>query len=105
VRVAFAEPAARDLDDIIDYIALDSAPAAEGVYRAIVAAVERLGDFPQMGRAGRLPNTRELSVASLPYIVVYAVAGDAVTVLAVFHAARDLAEALRRRRTELGPRE
>jgi toxin ParE1/3/4 len=47
--------AARDLDDFIDYIALDNPPAAEKVYRAIVAAAERLQDFPEIGHAGRLP--------------------------------------------------
>jgi toxin ParE1/3/4 len=101
VRLVFAEPAARDLDDIIDYIALDNPPAAEKVYRAIVTAAERLQDFPEIGHAGRLPATRELSVTSLPYIIVYEVGIDIVTVLAVFHGARDLARALHERRKEL----
>ncbi|QCI79147.1 type II toxin-antitoxin system RelE/ParE family toxin [Hankyongella ginsenosidimutans] len=54
-----------------------------------------------MGHAGRLPATRELSVTSMPYIIVYEVGTDVVTVLAVFHAARDLARALHERRKEL----
>jgi toxin ParE1/3/4 len=100
VRLVFAEPAARDLDDIIDYIALDNPHAAETVYRAVVAAVQRLQDFPEIGHAGRLPNTRELSIVSLPYVFVYEVEADVVTVLAVFHGARDLARALRERRKD-----
>ncbi len=103
MRLVFAEPAARDLDDIIGYIALDNPSAAEGVYRAIVAAAERLRDFPDIGHVGRLPETREWSVVSLPYVIVYAVGGGAVTVLAVFHSARDLARALRERRKDLEP--
>ena len=101
MRLVFAEPAARDLEDIIDYIALDSPTAAESVYRAIVAAAEHLCDFPEAGRPGRLPRTREWTVVSLPYIIVYQVRDDAVTVLAVFHGARDLARALARRRREM----
>ena len=101
MRLVFAEPAARDLEDIIDYIALDSPAAAETVYRAIVAATERLCEFPEAGRPGRLPRTREWTVVSLPYIIVYQVRDDAVTVLAVFHGARDLARALAERRNEL----
>jgi toxin ParE1/3/4 len=98
VRLVFAEPAARDLDDIIDYIAFDDPRAAEKVYRAVVTAATRLGDFPNIGHAGRVPGTRELSVTSLPYIIVYEVGGEAITVLAIFHAARDLARAMEARR-------
>ena len=93
-RLVFAEPAERDLGDIIGFIALDSLAAAERVYRAIVAAAERLTDFPHMGRPGRLPDTRELPVSGLPYLIVYEVGADVVTVLAVFHTSRDLARAL-----------
>ena len=101
MRLVFAGPAAGDLNDIIDYIALDNPPAAEGVYRAIVAAAGRLSAMPELGRAGRLPGTRELAVGALPYIIVYEVGGDAVSVLAVFHGARNLAHALAERRKSL----
>lgn len=101
MRLCFAESAVRDVDDIIDFIALDNPPAAERVYRAIVTASERLQDFPEMGHAGRLPDTRELPVPSLPYIIVYEVGPGTVTVLAVFHCARDLARSLRERRKQM----
>lgn len=100
-RLSFAEAAERDLDAIIDYIALDNPKAAEKVYRAIVATAERLTDFPEMGHAGRLPDTREFIVTGLPYLIVYEVGAEAITVLAVFHGARDLARALAERRKEL----
>lgn len=100
-RLVFAEPAARDLDSIVTYIALDNPAAAEKVFRAIVAAAERLTDIPSLGRAGRLPDTRELVVTGLPYLIVYRAAADRVTVLAVFHGARDLARALAERDGEL----
>jgi toxin ParE1/3/4 len=100
MRLVFAEPAERDLDSIIDYIALDNPNAAEKVYRAIVAA-RRLADFPGMGRPGRLPGTREFSVSSLPYLIVYEVGAEVVTIIAVFHTSRDLARALAERRSEL----
>lgn len=98
MRLIVTAPATRDLGDIVDYITLESPRASERVYRAIVSAAQRLLDFPGMGRVGRLPNTRELSVISLPYVIVYAVAGETVTILAVFHGARDLTKALQERR-------
>jgi toxin ParE1/3/4 len=47
MRLVFVEPAERDLDSIIDYIAIDNPTAAERVYRAIAATIERLTAFPR----------------------------------------------------------
>lgn len=101
MRLVFAEPAASDLDDIIEFIALDNPAAAERVYRAIKAAADRLRDFPNIGHPGRLPDTRELSVVALPYVITYEVEDDTVTVIAVFHGSRDLAQSLRERQKRL----
>jgi len=101
MRLVFAEPAERDLEDIIDYISLDSPNAAEKVYRAIVASARRLTEFPHMGRVGRLPGVRELVVPSLPYLIAYQADAEAVTILAVFHGARDLPRAFAERQKTL----
>ena len=93
--VTYASAARRDLNAIIDYISLEDRAAA--VFYAISDSVSRLGDYPNMGHVGRVPDTRELSVTGLPYIVVYEVSAEAVTVLAVFHGARDLARAMAER--------
>lgn len=93
-RLVIAEPAARDLEEIVDYIAFDNPSAAEHVYRGIVHAAERLLEFPALGRPGRYSKTRELSIPSLPYMIVYEVAQEAVIILAVFHTSRDLVRAL-----------
>lgn len=96
-RLVIADPAARDLESILDYIALDSPTAAEAVFRGILRGAQKLPKFPAMGRPGRHPETRELSLAGLPYLIVHAVGPDVVTILAVFHTSRDLARALRDR--------
>ena len=95
--LVIAEPAARDLEGIVDYIALDNPDAAESVYRGIVSAAEKLPEFTALGRPGRHPETRELSIADLPYLIVYEVESEAVTILAVFHTSRDFARVLRDR--------
>ncbi|MBT9247905.1 type II toxin-antitoxin system RelE/ParE family toxin (plasmid) [Gemmobacter fulvus] len=96
-RLVIAEPAARDLEGIVNYIALDNPAAAETVYRGIVETARKLPQFPALGRPGRHPETREMSVSGLPYLIVYEVGAETVTILAVFHTARDLAQALRER--------
>ncbi|TAL93093.1 MAG: type II toxin-antitoxin system RelE/ParE family toxin [Rhodanobacter sp.] len=100
MQLIFTEPAARDLDDIIDYIALDNPAAAEKVFRTIITSSQRLSEFPGWGHAGRLSATREFAVTGRPYLIVYQVVGDTLTILAMFHGARDLARALADRRNE-----
>lgn len=95
--LSYAQAARDDLNSIIDYIALDSPDAAQDVFGKIVTAVERLAEFPDLGHVGRVPQTRELSITGLPYVAVYQVSADAVTIVAVFHAARDLARAIAER--------
>lgn len=101
MHLTFARAARRDLESIIDYIALDNPAAAETVFRAIMATAERLIHFPNLGHPGRMPDTRELTIPGLPYLIVYRVARETVTVLAVFHGARDLARAIAERRSHL----
>jgi toxin ParE1/3/4 len=100
MRLVFTEPAARDLEGIIDYIALNSPAAAEKVYRAVIASTDRLLAFPESGRPGRLTGTREISLVPLPYVVVYQAETEAIVILAVFHGARDIAQALAERRNK-----
>lgn len=65
--------------------------AAKGVIARILDAIERLGEFPGLGHAGKVPGTREWVVRGLPYIIVYEIdlKLPLLTVLAVFHGARD----------------
>lgn len=102
MRLRFSKSATADLDAIVDYIAQDNVAAAGKVFHAIVATARRLVDFPEMGHVGRLPDTRELAVAGLPYLIVYQVVRETVTIIAVFHGARDLVRLLAERRKATG---
>jgi toxin ParE1/3/4 len=50
-----------------------------------------LRDFPRLGRRGLAPDTRELSVVGLPYVVVYREKADddVIEILGVYHTAQD----------------
>ena len=55
----------------------------------IIKATERLEHHPFSAPAGRIASTRQLVVPGLPYVVIYAVAEDAIVIHGVFHTARD----------------
>ena len=55
------------------------------VTETILTAIARLEPGPRRGRPGRVPGTRELLITRYPYIVIYEVDGDDVTVARILH--------------------
>jgi plasmid stabilization system protein ParE len=88
MRLEWAIPA---LDDL-RHIANPSSPGEQSVgiryARRVADAVTNLADHPGLGRLGRVNDTRELVVTGTPFLVMYSVGGDTVTVLRVLHHAR-----------------
>ena len=93
MMVRWTTPALRDLEKIGDDIERDN-PAAAQVVTRILDQTDRLPTYPHIGRAGRVPDTRELVVVDTPYIAPYRVRGDDVELLAVFRGARQWPESL-----------
>jgi toxin ParE1/3/4 len=67
------------------YIAGDHPKAANRIAGALLDAVERLAELPNLGRPGRVAGTRELVVPGTRYVIPYRVRGDRLEVIAVFH--------------------
>jgi len=82
------EPAARaDRKEIYAYIRRDNPRAAIKLDKLFVEKATYLLQYPQMGRPGRLPGTREQVVRS-NYILVYKLTQDTVCIRRVLHTAR-----------------
>ncbi|MEX0604801.1 MAG: type II toxin-antitoxin system RelE/ParE family toxin [Marinobacter sp.] len=79
--------AIQDRDDIYDFIEADNPSAALVLDELFSEKVAHLVDHPDLGRAGRVADTREL-VAHQNYILVYDLTGNIVRVLRIVHAAR-----------------
>jgi plasmid stabilization system protein ParE len=90
MRIRWLRKALRNLDDEATYIAADDGSAARLVVRRVLNAVSMLAEQPGLGRPGRVPGTRELTVAKTRYIVPYRVRGETVEILRVFHTSRRL---------------
>lgn len=88
MQIRWSPSAAEDLLRIVEYIRKENAPAAQRVAKTIHENVGSLSSFPYRGRQGRVENTRELPVPSLPFIVVYRVIQDAVEIAGVVHGAQ-----------------
>ena len=86
--LSWTRPAEGDLIDILDYIANDNPAAALETVDRIEAAALHLIEFPLMGREGSVPDTRELPIPGLPFLLIYRVQEATVLILRVLHGAR-----------------
>jgi toxin ParE1/3/4 len=89
MRIRWTDPAVNDFTQICDYIeAHSSSVSARRVALAIHESLNLLEKFPEHGRTGRKPDTRELVFTGLPYLAVYRIPGDAIEILRILHGAQ-----------------
>lgn len=88
MRIDWLPIAEGSRENQLAYIGERSPKAAISMGDAIEAAVRLLADHPYIGRSGRVAGTRELVVASTPYVVAYRVEADAVVILRLLHGAQ-----------------
>ena len=89
--IKWTKSALASVDEIAGFIAKDNPTRATSFVLELQAAVTKLQAHPGMGlgRAGRVPGTREL-VLHQNYIAIYRVRGDDVEILRLHHSARNL---------------
>jgi plasmid stabilization system protein ParE len=58
-------------------------------FKRLYDATKSLKAFPYAGRAGMKSGTRELVLAPLPYLMIYAVDDHSIHILRFLHAAQD----------------
>jgi len=88
VKVEWSALAMEDRDRIFDYIESESPKAAIQVDIRIEEQVDQLVPFPELGRLGRIDDTRELVISQTSYVVPYRVYGNVVRILRVLHCAQ-----------------
>jgi toxin ParE1/3/4 len=85
VNIVWSPRAIEHLAHLRAYIARDDPKAASRIAGALLEAVERLPELPNLGRPGRVTGTRELVVPGTQYVIPYRVRGDRLEIIAVFH--------------------
>ena len=85
MTVVWSARAIGHLADLRAYIARENPAAAARTATTLFAAVDRLAEFPNLGRPGRVSGTRELVVPGTRYLIPYRVRGERLEIIAVFH--------------------
>jgi len=85
MKPVWTRTAIRDLSTAKEYIGRDNPRAAREIALKIVGAAERIIQFPEVGRAGKVSGTRELVVPGTQYLIVYRVKKNAIHFLRVLH--------------------
>jgi toxin ParE1/3/4 len=88
LHLEWSQFALADREAIFDFIEADSPRAAVAMDDRIQEHVERLRQFPETGRPGRIEGTRELVIDRTPYIAAYQIIETKVRILRVLHGAR-----------------
>jgi addiction module RelE/StbE family toxin len=87
MNLLWTRPARADRRDIYEFIAADSVRAARKMDLIFAEKAGFLPKFPESGRPGRVPGTREL-LAHRHYFLIYRIHGDAVQILRLLHTSR-----------------
>lgn len=88
LEILWSPLARKRLREIRDYVARDKPGAAERLAIRIVAAVDMLRHYPHIGRTGIEAGVRELVIGKTPYIVVYEIKADSITINTIWHGAQ-----------------
>jgi toxin ParE1/3/4 len=89
MKIVWTRRATRHLHAAYEYWRREkSEDAADLMLDRIFAAVELLERHPEMGRPGRIPNSRELVLHPLPFLLAYRVRRSKLEIAAVLHGAR-----------------
>lgn len=87
MRVEWTDAALEDRRSILEFIAADNVAAALETDLKFSRAAERIARFPDIGRMGRLPETREF-VVTPSYILVYDVQARSIRILRLVNTRR-----------------
>lgn len=94
MKIRWTAIAADDLKAVHEYLSEHAPTRADIIVDRILAGIDVLEKYPNLGRQGRLDGTRELVITGTPFIVFYRLRKSQVEILGVLHAARKWPDAL-----------
>lgn len=88
VLLRYEDNAIADLERIVDHGVEQGFTEPAAFVVSLETRIAVLRDHPRVGRVGRMAGTRELVLPGTPYIAIYTVKADTVTVHRVLHGAQ-----------------
>jgi addiction module RelE/StbE family toxin len=89
VKLVWSESALHQFTQLFEYIAAQNPDAAERIADQIDEAALSLLDFPEMGSPGLRAGTRKRVVTGTRYLLTYAIRGENIVILNVWHGRQD----------------
>jgi toxin ParE1/3/4 len=93
MRLTYLSLAVLDLAEIRSFLAAHDPKAAQRVGRKLSELINRLLQFPNLGKPGRVFGTRELNtpkIGKTAYVVVYRIKREEIQILRVIPGMRDI---------------
>jgi plasmid stabilization system protein ParE len=90
MKIAYTPRALADIEDIADCLRPRSPQGAVRVRAAILDGLQRLQQFPRIGRLQTVETVRKLMIPRYPYLIYYSIDEDVeeIVVLTIQHSAR-----------------
>jgi len=90
MKIRWLRKALENIEHEATYISQENPAAANAVVQCIYDSAALLADNPSLGHPGRIPDTRELVVPDMQYIIPYRVSSrlNQIEILRVFHTSR-----------------
>jgi len=88
--IIWLRTAKQNLEDELNFIHKEDPNVAKRIAKLVKERVENLENFPEMGRIGRVQDTRELIFPEIPYIIPYRMKDGNIEILRFFHSSRKL---------------
>lgn len=92
-KVRWAKQARADREAVFRYLLkeadLSVASAADDKFATLISLLK---EHPETGRAaGRKPNQRKMTLARFPFILIYVIESDWISILRILHTSRRIA--------------
>lgn len=88
MKLKWTQTALSDLKHIYTYIAEENIIAAKNTISKIQKGVQQIQKYPQVGKKGRVQETKEFIIPNSFYIIIYREKNSTIEILSILHTAR-----------------
>ncbi len=89
MKIVLTPTASHDIKHIYSYIIENSdVPTAKKVLSSVENMIDHLEKFSELGKIGRVKNTRELTIPKLPFIIIYKLYKTHIAIVSIMHTSK-----------------